>query len=147
MSVVQGLRPMNSTKSPFHLRPGTIVTVRIKGLFRLARHFALVTGKLGDDGMPMVVANAIQTGGPAEVRWTDFLQGRQYSASYPSTLAPQAVLHNAYAMFGTRYHLLRWNCEHFANAAHGRPGRSDQVRGGVMLAAFMGGLVLAAARG
>ena len=135
-----------SSQSPFALRPGTIVTVRIKGLFKLARHFALVTGKLGDDGLPMVVSNAIQTRGPAEVRWTDFLQGRRYSAFYPSTLPPQTVLANAYALFGTRYHLLRWNCEHFANAAHGRPGRSDQVRGGVVLAAFMSGLMLAVAR-
>ena len=138
---------MNSTRqSPHALRPGTVVTVQMKGLFRIAHHFALVTGKIGDDGLPMVVANAIETRGPAEVRWTDFVQGREYRAFYPSTLPPQTVLYNAYAMFGTRYHLLRWNCEHFANAAHGRPGRSDQVRGGIALAALMGGMLLAAAR-
>jgi hypothetical protein len=131
--------------APHRLRPGTVVTVQMKGLFRIAHHFALVTDKTGDDGMPMVVANAIETGGPAEVRWRDFVQGRQYRAFYPSALPPQTVLYNAYAMFGTRYNLLHWNCEHFANAAHGRPGRSDQVRGGIALAALMGGLLLAAA--
>ena len=138
---------MNATHNcPRALRPGTVVTVQMKGLFRIAHHFALVTDKTGDDGLPMVVANAIQTSGPADVRWSDFVQGRQYRAFYPSNLAPQTVLYNAYAMFGTRYHLLRWNCEHFANAAHGRPGRSDQVRGGLALAALMGGMLLAAAR-
>jgi hypothetical protein len=138
---------MNSTRqSPRTLRPGTVVTVQMKGLFRIAQHFALVTDRTGDDGMPIVVANAIETRGPAEVRWCDFVQGREVRAFYPSNLAPQTVLYNAYAMFGTRYHLLRWNCEHFANAAHGRPGRSDQVRGGLALAALMGGMLLAAAR-
>ena len=131
--------------SPEHLRPGTVVTVRMKGLFKLARHFALVTDKVCADGLPMVVANATQTKGPAEVRWQAFVQGRRFHASYPSALAPQTVLENAYAMFGTRYSFLHWNCEHFANAAHGRLGRSDQIRGGIALAALMGGLMLAMA--
>jgi hypothetical protein len=135
-----------NTQSPSALRPGTVVTVQMKGLFKLAHHFALVTDKTGDDGMPLVVANAIETRGPAEVRWTDFVQGRQYRAFYPSTLPPQTVLANAYAMFGTSYNFLHWNCEHFANTAHGRPGRSDQIRGGVVLAMLVGGLALAAAR-
>jgi hypothetical protein len=138
---------MNSTRrSPHRLHPGTVVTVQMKGLFRIAQHFALVTDKSGDDGMPIVVANAIKTRGPSEVRWCDFVQGREVRAFYPSNLPPQTVLHNAYAMFGMRYNLLLWNCEHFANAAHGGPGRSDQVRGGLALAALMGGMLLAAAR-
>jgi len=137
---------MNNRQSPLRLRPGTIVTVQMKGLFRLAHHFALVTDRVGDDGLPMVIANAIETRGPAHVRWSDFAKGRAYRAFYPSTLPPQTVLSNAHAMFGTRYSFLHWNCEHFANAAHGRPGRSDQVRSGVALAALMGGVLLAAAR-
>ena len=138
---------MNTARqSPQTLRPGTVVTVRMKGLFKLAQHFALVTDKTGNDGMPMVIANAIETGGPAHVRWTDFVQGRNYRAFYPSALRPETVLTNAYALFGTRYSFLHWNCEHFANAAHGRPGRSDQIRSGVALAALMGGMLLAAAR-
>ena len=140
------VRSMNSTPSSLqHLRPGTVVTVRMKGLFRLARHFALVTEKVCADGLPIVFANAIETGGPAEVRWNAFVQGRKFHATYPSALPPQTVLANAYALFGTRYSFLHWNCEHFANAAHGRFGRSDQIRGGLALAALMGGLLLAAA--
>lgn len=128
------------------LRPGTVVTVQMKGLFKLAHHFALVTGKMGPDGMPMVVANSGETSGPAEQSWGSFVKGRDYRAFYPSTLPGEAVLYNAYAMFGTRYDFWHWNCEHFANACHGRPAQSHQVRGGLMLAALMGGLVLAAAR-
>src|SRR3569833_3043415 len=98
---------MNSTRqSPRTLRPGTVVTVQMKGLFKVAHHFALVTDKLGDDGFPMVIADAIETRGPAHVRWSDFAKGRQYRAFYPSALPPQAVLANAHAMFGTRYSLL-----------------------------------------
>lgn len=131
---------------PYRLRPGTVVTVQMKGLFKLAHHFALVTHKVGQDGMPVVVANSGETKGPGEQSWSQFVKGRQYRAFYPSTLPPQTVLYNAYSMFGTRYDLIHWNCEHFANACHGKPAQSHQVRGGLMLAAVMGGLVLAAAR-
>jgi hypothetical protein len=135
-----------NTISPRHLVPGTVVTVQMKGLFKLAHHFALVTDKLGPDGLPMVVANSGETRGPGEQTWSDFVKGREYRAFYPSTLPPKTVLTNAYSMFGTSYDFLHWNCEHFANACHGRPAQSHQVRGGLMLAAVMGGLVLAAAR-
>jgi hypothetical protein len=132
--------------SPLHLRPGTVVTVQMKGLFKLAHHFALVSDRIGSDGLPMVVTNSGEIGGPGEQPWTDFVKGRSYRAFYPSTLPGATVLYNAYSMFNTRYNFLHWNCEHFANACHGRPAQSHQIRGGLMLAALMGGLALAAAR-
>ena len=132
--------------SPLHLRPGTVVTVQMKGLFKLAHHFALVSDRIGSDGLPMVVTNSGEIGGPGEQAWTDFVKCRSYRAFYPSTLPGPTVLYNAYSMFGTRYNLLHWNCEHFANACHGRPAQSHQIRGGLLLAALMGGLALAAAR-
>jgi len=132
---------------PHRLRPGTVVTVQMKGMFKLAHHFALVTDKIGPDGMPIVVANSGETAGPGEQSWSKFVKGRQYRAFYPSTLPSETVLYNAYSMFGTRYNLIHWNCEHFANACHGKPAQSHQVRGGLALAALMGGLMLAAARG
>ena len=56
---------MNSTPIlPHRLRPGTIVTVQMKGLFKLAHHFALVTDRIGPDGLPIVVANSGDMGGP-----------------------------------------------------------------------------------
>ncbi|MBN9589491.1 MAG: hypothetical protein J0G99_10830 [Alphaproteobacteria bacterium] len=137
-----------SSMSPAELRPGTVVTVQMKGLFRMAHHFALVTAKTGPDGLPLVVANSGETGGPAEQSWTSFVKGRSHRAFYPSDLAPRTVLYNAYAMFGTRYDFFHWNCEHFANACHGRPAQSHQVRSGVAALAMMmvGGLALVAAR-
>jgi hypothetical protein len=138
---------MNNTPvSPRHLIPGTVVTVQMKGAFKLAHHFALVTNKTGADGFPLVVANSGETGGPGEQLWTDFVKGRSYRSFYPSNLAPETVLYNAYSMFGTRYNFLHWNCEHFANACHGRPAQSHQIRSGIVLAAIMSGIALAAAR-
>ena len=94
---------MSAHIPPRALRPGTVVTVQMKGLFKLAHHFALVSGKTGADGMPMVIANSGETRGPGEVSWSEFVKGREYRAFYPSTLPPKTVLSNAYAMFGTRY--------------------------------------------
>ncbi|HEX4026511.1 MAG TPA: hypothetical protein VHX18_02750 [Rhizomicrobium sp.] len=138
---------MNNTPiPPQHLVPGTVVTVQMKGVFKLAHHFALVTDKIGADGFPVVVANSGETGGPGEQLWTDFVKGRSYRSFYPSKLPPRTVLYNAYSMFGTSYNFIHWNCEHFANACHGRPAQSHQIRGGLVLAAIMGGIALAASR-
>ena len=63
----------NTPISPSQLVPGTVVTVQMKGLFKLAHHFALVTDKPGPDGMPMVIANSGDTGGPAERSWSAFV--------------------------------------------------------------------------
>lgn len=135
-----------SVISPKSLRPGTVVTVQMKGLFKLAHHFALVSDRMGPDEMPMVIANSGDTRGPGIRSWREFVKGREYRAFYPSSLPPQTVLANAYAMFGTRYDFLHWNCEHFANVCHGRPAQSHQLRGGLIMAAVIGGVMLAAAR-
>jgi hypothetical protein len=138
---------MDSTPiSAQRLRPGTVVTVQMKGLFKLAHHFALVTDKIGLDGLPIVVANSGEMGGPGEQLWNEFVQGRSYRSFYPSNLSPETVLYNAYSMFGTRYNFFHWNCEHFANACHGRPAQSHQLRGGLAFAAVVGGIALAAVR-
>jgi hypothetical protein len=138
---------VNNTRiPPQQLVPGTIVTVQMKGLFKLAHHFALVTDKIGPDGRPVVVANSGDFGGPGEQPWDEFVKGRTYRAFYPSNLPPKTVLYNAYSMFGTRYSFVHWNCEHFANACHGRPAQSHQIRSGLALAALVGGLAIAAAR-
>jgi hypothetical protein len=137
---------MNAHISPTHLVPGTVVTVQMKGMFKLAHHFALVTDKTGIDGLPVVLANSGETGGPGEQSWSDFVKGRSYRSYYPSNLPPRTVLYNAYSMYGTRYSFMHWNCEHFVNACHGKPAHSHQVRSGIMLAALMGGIALVAAR-
>ena len=127
---------------PQELVPGTVVTVQMKGLFSVAHHFALVTDKKSADGLPVMLSNSGELGGPGEQPWDAFVKGRPYRAFYPGKLAPETVLANAYSKFHTRYDFWRWNCEHFANACHGRPAQSHQVRGGLLLAAM--GLALMA---
>src|ERR1700746_4026957 len=100
---------MRAPIPPQHLVPGTVVTVQMKGIFKLAHHFALVTDKIGPDGLPIVIANSGESGGPGEQSSTNFVRGRFYRAYYPSTLPPETVLYNAYAMVGTRYDLIHWN--------------------------------------
>jgi hypothetical protein len=132
------------------LPPGTIVTAPMKGWLGLTQHFGLVTHRRGPDGMPVMAANARTSGGPAEESWDKFTEGTGHhtSACYPSVLAPDAVLANAYRLFGTRYHLLKWNCEHYVNACHGLPAVSRQVgRAQFAFVALAGGIALAAARG
>jgi hypothetical protein len=137
----------NARVLPSQLIPGTIVTVQMKGLFSLAHHFALVIDKTGADGLPMVITNSGELGGPGEQCWSEFVKGRPYRAYYPSNLPSERVLYNAYSMADTRYSLFHWNCEHFANACHGRPVQSHQLRGGLALAAMVGGIAIAVARG
>ena len=96
--------------------------------------------------MPIMIANARASGGPAEESWARFTEGQLHErAYYPSKLPPDQVLYNAYAMFGTRYNLVSWNCEHFVNACHGFRPISRQMTG-LALAAVMGGIAIAAAR-
>ena len=135
----------NALIPPGFLVPGTIVNAPMKGWLGLTRHFAIVTRKRGADGLPIVVANARESGGPAEESWSKFTGGVPHErAYYPSRLPPDQVLYNAYSMFGTRYNLISWNCEHFVNACHGLPVTSRQVTG-FALAAMVGGIALAAA--
>jgi hypothetical protein len=132
---------------PNFLLPGTIVNAPMRGWLGLTRHFGIVTAKRGADGMPVMIANARAAGGPAEELWTKFTEGQLHErAYYPSKLPPEQVLTNAYGMFGTRYNLVSWNCEHFVNACHGLRPTSRQVAGGLALAAVVGGIALAAAR-
>src|ERR1700689_1858042 len=131
---------------PNNLLAGTIVNAPMKGWLGLTRHFAIMTNKRGSDGLPIVIANSRGNGGPAEESWTKFTEGQPHErAYYPSKLPPDLVLYNAYAMFGTRYNLISWNCEHFANACHGLRPTSRQVTG-FAPAAVIGGLAIAAAR-
>jgi hypothetical protein len=137
---------------PSFLLPGTVVTAPMRNWLGLTQHFGIVTNQRGPDGMPVMVANSRSAGGPAEESWVKFTEGRaQHSgAYYPSALAPELVLANAYGMFGSRYHLLKWNCEHYVNACHGLPATSRQVgqvrQAGFAFVALVGGIALAAAR-
>ena len=135
---------------PQSLLPGTIVNAPMKGWLGLTRHFGIVSTETGPDGLPVMIANSHNSGGPAKESWSKFTEGHAHErAYYPSALTPQEVIANAAALFGTRYDLFAWNCEHFVNACHGLPARSSQVGkvaqlGRFALALALSGLVLAA---
>jgi hypothetical protein len=135
---------------PQFLPPGTVVTSPMKDWFGLTRHYGLVTSLRGADGMPVMLANSISNGGPGEESWDKFTEGTgvHTGAFYPSSLPPDMVLGTGYRLFGTRYSLWKWNCEHFVNVCHGLPARSRQVGQAQQfaVAALVGGLALAAAR-
>ena len=65
----------NALIPPGFLVPGTIVNAPMKGWLGLTRHFAIVTAKRGADGLPIVVANARESGGPAAESWSTFTGG------------------------------------------------------------------------
>jgi hypothetical protein len=138
--------PMYSLLPQGYLLPGSVVEIPTKNFLGLATHFAIVGYRLGPDGLPIVIANSAETGGPAEWTWTAFTENRPYKAIYyPSRLSPEAVLTNAYSMFGKRYDLVGWNCEHYANACHGLPAISRQVNAVVTVVA-LSGIALALAK-
>lgn len=137
---------MQNPVPPNFLLVGSIVTVPMRAWLNVPRHFAIVSRQCSVDGLPIVIANSGDTKGPAERLWTDFTQGEPYEqAYYPSNLSPWVVLNNAYSMFGSRYDLFRWNCEHFANVCHGLPATSRQVQTAALVA-LVGGAALLAAR-
>jgi len=130
---------MQNFLPPLYLYVGSIVTLRIRETLGLAIHFGVVTDRIGLDGLPMVIANSPSRGGPALMTWSEFSQGQPImDVYYPSSLPSPVVLQRAYSMFGTRYDLLNWNCEHFANVCHGRPAISLQVRTVAAVAAVTG---------
>ncbi len=136
----------NNQIHPAFLGVGTIVVVKVKGTFGLIEHFGLVSAMRTTDGLPIIISNSKSRGQPVTESWDQFTEGQQYDrAYYPSELQPEIVLCNAYAMFGKRYDLVSWNCEHFVNACHGLPVTSKQVAGFV-IAAAVGGLALAVAQ-
>jgi hypothetical protein len=72
---------------PLYLLVGSIVTVRIKGLFGLVTHYGIISHLIGQDGLPMVIANSRARRGPALVTWSEFTAGEAYKeAYYPSDL-------------------------------------------------------------
>jgi Lecithin retinol acyltransferase len=135
---------------PSFLPPGAVVVAPMKGWLGLTQHFGIVTGLRGPDGMPLMLANSISNRGPGEESWDKFTEGKgvHINAYYPSNLPPDLVLGTAYRLFGTRYNLLKWNCEHYVNVCHGLPAKSRQVGQAQQFAfaAIVGGIALAASR-
>jgi hypothetical protein len=106
------------------LRPGTVVSVWV---FPILRHKGIVSDQWSGD-KPMVISNSARAGGVAEEPWEVFAAGQAVTnEGYPSNLWPTEVVSRARSLIGTRYHLLKWNCEHLTRYAHGQQPASPQV--------------------
>jgi Lecithin retinol acyltransferase len=127
---------------PRTILPGTIIYVVVWGIFC---HRGIVSDRR-QNGVPMVIANARDTQGVAEVPLEKFTTGPPcFVEGYPSELPPEEVLYRARCMLGKPYDLLRFNCEHFVSVCHGKRPSSPQVGAVALLVAV--GFLAAAAQG
>lgn len=126
--------PTNSVAfNPMSYRPGTVLsTSRF-----LYRHFGILTDHY-INGYPAVISNSGERGMVVEEPLNTFQgTGDLKVEGYFGSLSPDAVLERARAQRGSRYTLLRWNCEQFVRYAHGLKLESPQVTAVVTLCMAM----------
>jgi hypothetical protein len=105
-------------------QPGSIVSTPMLLLFR---HTGIVSDQFSQ-GKPTVISNSARAGGVYEETWDDFAQGKKvYVEGRPSIGSGQEIVRRARTYIGTRYVLLKWNCEHFVACAIGKKVESKQL--------------------
>lgn len=116
------------------LLPATVIAMPIPGTPFL--HVLLIGDAVSEDGTPMVISNSQRSGGVTEEPLSNFGDVDAVRVlGYWSERSPADVLRRARRWLGTKWHLTRWNCEHFARAAHGLKLESPQLKVGSTLAA------------
>ena len=76
--------------------------------------------------------------GVAEESVSEFANAAAVTAiGYPGKLSPFEVVWRAKSMLGMRWHLFKFNCEHFVNRAHGLESESPQLQAAVALSALI----------
>lgn len=79
------------------------------------------------NGRHTAISNSARLGGVTEDWLEDVLPGQTWRVvGYPGALPLAHVLSRARSRIGHPYKLLSWNCEDFANWAHGMEVRSPQ---------------------
>lgn len=128
--------PTNASAfNPTFLRPGT--TLSTSRLFY--RHVGILTDRFAN-GFPTVISSSGERGTVVEEPLDKFRRAGDIRVDGYLGLLPQdAVLERARAKLGSRYSLVRWNCEQFVRYAHGLNPESPQLA--TMVSLFM--LVLA----
>ena len=117
--------------------PGTVVSIPLLLWFR---HRGVVTDRW-HNGKPTVISGSARVGNVAEESWDSFAGGRPVKADgYPSRLPAHEVVRRSRELIGARYHLLNFNCDHVAAAAHGRELASRQLVATVAIAALAAAL-------
>lgn len=119
-----------------YLQPGTIVSVPI-GPFR---HYGLVSA-VNATGSPYILSCSSRSGQVAEEPAHIFAGGRDIKVhGFPGVLSAIHVISRARSRIGTKYDLLKWNCEHFVRWAHNLRVESPQLKTTVALSSCLLGL-------
>jgi len=133
---------------PGDYRAGCVVAVPVETSVGVVSHKGILSDRVGEDGLPMVLHAAKFFGAIVESSMTEFMimaRGPLMSEGYPGQLPPVLVLARARSMIGKPWKWRPWdNCEHFAHQAHGLPPTSPQVRRagkGVLTATGIGAFV------
>lgn len=108
------------------LRPAEVIRIHEGGY----THWALVSDHR-QDGRPMLISLSKQHRRVTEDAWADVVGAKRWDCKgHPGQLDAPEVLARARSWLGREgvYRLLGWNCQHFANWAHGLPATSPEVK-------------------
>jgi len=130
---------------PGGYRVGCVLSVPVTTEIGIISHKGIMTEKLGDDGLPMVLHNAKLFDQIIESSMTVFVlkaRGLVRSEGYPGLFAPGIVLERARSQLGKPWR--PWdNCEHFVAWAHGLERVSPELRRKVKKAGVVTGVAVA----
>lgn len=104
------------------LQPGDVV-VRNKSVFGIIGHYGLYVGN-GE------VIDNHPNRGVSLINLNAFLSGRglkRIARFNGNSFARSQAVNKGYSMLGMKYHLTKFNCEHFVNEAWGAGKKSQQV--------------------
>lgn len=125
-----------------YIPTGTVISVG----FGPYEHVGIVTDRtIGDT--QTVISNSARKGGVFEESISLFSRGRKINLKgYIGDLDPYSVLSRARSKIGTKYNVLKWNCEHFIRWVHGLKPESPQLKLTIVIAmlALCGWLVIKA---
>lgn len=109
----------------FPYSPGDIIKVR----YETFTHYAVISDRIGEDGLPMVIDNSAARGSVSERSWTEAVAGKAVSlSSMVSDFPKSEIVSCARSFIGkVRYSILSFNCESFVRKVLGLKPTSKQV--------------------
>lgn len=109
----------------FPYSPGDIIKIRYETFI----HYAVISDRIGDDGLPMVIDNSAARDGVTERSWTEAVAGKPVSPSSMASDFPKSeIIACARSFIGkVKYSLISFNCESFVRKVLGLKPTSKQV--------------------
>lgn len=109
----------------FSFLPGSVIKIRHKSY----THYAIISDRIGTDGMPMVIDNSAVRGTVAERSYYEAVCGGSVTlSSLKSDFSEHQILECARGFVGqVNYSLLSFNCESFVRKILGLSPTSKQV--------------------